>query len=296
MIFISEENDIFFNLAFENILINRYPEDEKILYLWQNDRSVIIGRYQNPWEECSIENIKADKIKLARRKSGGGAVFHDMGNVCFTIIGPRNTFSKEENYSLLVKVLNDLGVHAQISGRNDILADGKKVSGSAFEFTKTRACHHGTMLLNSDLSNIERYLTPNRHKLESHGVKSVSSRVCNLGISAEEFIKKMIEEFDSSAKAERVNKKLLDSDGELKKQFDFFRSDLWCYGNTPKFTNRFETEIDGELFSILLNVEKGVVKEATIYTDSLDTDKVEAVKNKLIGSEYQKLSLEDSSS
>lgn len=296
MIFISEETDIFFNLAFENILINRYPEDEKILYLWQNDKSVIIGRYQNPWQECNVEKMNEDGVKLARRRSGGGAVFHDLGNVCFTIIGPRDTFDKKDNYNLLTQALINLGVKPETSGRNDILVDGKKVSGSAFEITKTRACHHGTMLLNSDIANIEKYLTPSTKKLESHGVKSVSSRVCNLGITAQSFCNEMIKLFDSKCEIQRINKTLLEKDEELKKQFEFFCSDLWRFGNTPKFTHRIEKAIDGDCLTILLDVQKGIVKDVTIYTDSLDTDKVEAVKNSLINCEYQKLSLDDSSS
>lgn len=296
MIFISKETDIFFNLAFENILINRYPEDENILYLWQNDRSVIIGRYQNPWQECNMENINRDGVKLARRKSGGGAVFHDLGNVCFTLIRPRDKFDKAENYLLLTQTLNNLGVKTEISGRNDILAGGRKVSGSAFELTKTRACHHGTMLLNSDLSDIEKYLTPNTEKLASHGVKSVSSRVCNLGIKTEDFCREIMRLFEPDGVPQIIDGSLLETDGELKAQYDFFSSDIWRFGNTPKFTDKYETEIDGSKYTVLLDVRKGIVRDATIYTDSLDTDKVEAVRNKLIGSEYQKLSPEDSSS
>lgn len=291
MIFISKETDIFFNLAFENVLINRYPENEKILYLWQNDKSVIIGRYQNPWAECDVELMNKDGVKLARRRSGGGAVFHDLGNVCFTLIDAEKSFDKNTNYLLLVNVLNNLGVRSEISGRNDILVDGRKISGSAFEITKTRACHHGTMLLNSDIANIEKYLTPSKQKLESHGVKSVSSRVCNLGISAQDFCSEMIKQFDSNCEIQYVEKSLLNTDSELKKQFDFFSSDEWRFGNTPKFTTSIEKQFDGDTYTILLNVQKGIVQDAIIYTDSLNTDKVEAVKKELIGKDYQKLSL-----
>lgn len=296
LIFKSEETDIFFNLAFENILINRYPSDSRILFIWQNSNSVIIGRYQNPWQECNLKAMEEDSVVLARRRSGGGAVYHDLGNVCFTLICSKDEFDKQFNYSTVMDALAELGVHSELSGRNDILVDGRKVSGSAFEVTRDKVCHHGTMLLETDLSKVEKYLTPDRRKLNSHSVGSVSSRVRNLNIKPDDFCNALIRKFNRDKAIIKVDKELLLTDAELKNQYGFFRSEEWRFGNTPKFTNVVHTEKNGEIYTLYLDVNKGIIKSVTVYTDSLDTKAAEEFEKSLVGSEYQKLSLSEASS
>lgn len=296
MIYISQETDIYFNLAFENYLINH--ETGKLLYLWQNSPSVIIGRYQNPYEECNLDAMSQDNVKLSRRYSGGGAVYHDLGNVCFTIIDDKDKFNIQGNFDMVLKALAGLGIKAEISGRNDITVNGLKVSGSAFQHTRNKSCHHGTMLLNSDLHVFDRYLSPSRKKLQSHSVKSVYSRVGNLGISKDLFFSAMENVFSDNSEPVFVNKTILFANEELKSAVDFISSNEWLYGITPKFTDKFTLRKNNQEYEVLVQVEKGIIKNVEIYTDALDLQSVEDIKKDLLGRSFKSYisSSEDSSS
>ena len=197
-IYIATSHDCAANLAGEAYLIKE--DVEHILYLWVNDPCIVIGRFQNPYSECKHERMDEDGVQLVRRKSGGGAVYHDGGNLCFTLIGNKETSTKEENFALILAGLAKLGIKADLSGRNDILSAGKKISGNAFQTTATKFCHHGTLLITSDLSVMANYLTPSSTKLASKAVKSVASRVGNLSevkkdITTQEVEQALIEAF-----------------------------------------------------------------------------------------------------
>lgn len=163
-----------------------------VLFIWRNTKTIIIGKHQNPWKECRVQLLEADNVVLARRKSGGGCVYQDMGNSVFSFLNPIADFSKEDyktmNNSVLIESLTKIGVvGAEPTGRNDICVNGRKVSGSAYKLSLGRrdgsgrkALHHGTMLLDLDLKALEKYLSPNKAKLLSKGVDSVVSRVLNL--------------------------------------------------------------------------------------------------------------------
>lgn len=284
MLYISKETDIFFNLAFENYLINCSTDD--ILYLWQNSPSVIIGRFQNPYEECNLENIEKDHVNLVRRSSGGGAVYHDFGNECFTIIKNKDQFEIKDNFEKIVKALESLNIKASLTGRNDIVVDDKKVSGSAYEITKTRGCHHGTMLLNSNLQIFERYLNPSKRKLESHAVKSVRSRVTNLSITREQFEQAMIHAFDEKQEPIFTTKELLKTNDYLVKEYEHLKSKEWVFGSTPKFTEKITKIINNEEFTICLLVKDGIIKKVDVYTDSLDTHLPEIIKKEYLGVKF----------
>lgn len=179
-IYVAEGTDVHFNLATEAYLMERTEKDSTALFLWQNSPTVVIGRYQNPFLECDLPAMKADSVKLARRFSGGGAVYHDLGNLCFTFISGRKLYDKNWNFNIIIAALKRFGIESRQSGRNDLLANGLKISGNAFQLTVDKACHHGTLLVNCDMTKLPRYLTPDKKKLEAHGVRSVSSRVANL--------------------------------------------------------------------------------------------------------------------
>lgn len=179
-VYFSRSYNPYLNLAIEDHIFKNMRPDEQILYLWRNDNTVVIGRFQNPWVECRVKEIEHDGVFLARRQSGGGAVYHDLGNTNFTFFSPKTQYDKERNIKIIIDSLDRFGIDASMSGRNDILVDGKKVSGSAFKLTASKAFHHGTLLVNTDLDNLEYYLTPDREKLESKGIASIRSRVVNL--------------------------------------------------------------------------------------------------------------------
>lgn len=176
----SETHDPWLNLATEEFIFADMDPSFQTLFLWRNSPTVVIGRHQNAWSECKVDEMEAAGIKLARRHSGGGAVFQDLGNTNFTFLSPANDFDKARNTGIIVRALAELGVSAQPSGRNDITVGARKVSGAAFKQSGDRSFHHGTLLINVDMGALQRYLNPHKAKLQSKGVKSVAARVVNL--------------------------------------------------------------------------------------------------------------------
>ena len=168
------------NLAIEEYLTDTVPEDTLIVYLWQNKHTVVIGRNQNAWAECRTAELERDGGTLARRLSGGGAVYHDMGNLNFTFSLRTEDYDLRRQQSVIVEACRMLGIPAEISGRNDILTNGCKFSGNSFYSHNGCSFHNGTLLLSVDMANLGKYLTPSKVKLESKGVASVRSRVINL--------------------------------------------------------------------------------------------------------------------
>lgn len=173
-------NDPYVNLALEEALLHRVGEGELILYLWQNERTVVIGKNQNPWKECKTALLEEEGGHLARRLSGGGAVYHDLGNLNFTFLMSAADYDLPRQLSVLELACRSLGIPAERSGRNDLLAGGRKFSGNAFYSHAGKAYHHGTLMVDVDLEMVQHYLSPSRAKLAAKGVESVRSRVVNL--------------------------------------------------------------------------------------------------------------------
>jgi len=168
------------NLALEEYLLNHVKEEECILYLWQNEKTVVIGKNQNAWKECKIRELEEDGGKLVRRLSGGGAVFHDHGNLNFTFLVHKDNYDIDKQLDVIVRAVKNLDIHAEKTGRNDITVEGRKFSGNAFYTDGNRSYHHGTILISVDMNNLSKYLNVSRDKLMSKGVESVKSRVVNL--------------------------------------------------------------------------------------------------------------------
>ena len=296
-IFVTTETNIHFNLATEKYLIENYDADSSILFLWKNSPTVVIGRYQNPWEECKLSLMEKDNVVLARRCSGGGAVYHDLGNICFTLIGPTDKANKAKNFEMVLRALSLMGVSASLSGRNDVLVDGRKISGSAFQTTHGRFCHHGTMLVSTNLSKLSDYLTPNQHKLESHGVKSVASRVANLtefipSATTEQFAQCMAKAFDEQCSIETISKEKIELYPEIRTFFETFSSKDWNFGRSPKFTNKLGGRFSGGVVSFYLTVNKGLITEASVASDSLSTSAVKALPQYLLSLKYDASEIE----
>jgi len=199
-IYVSKSNNPYFNLAFEEYLVKNAKTEDQIYYLWQNDNTVVIGRNQNPWKECAWEKLEEDGGKLVRRLSGGGAVFHDLGNLNFTIIRKDEELQIERNIGLITKALDKFAIEAYFTGKNDMVVEGYKISGNAFVEEEGILCHHGTMLIDADLTKLGNYLKASELKLKSKGIDSVVARVKNLKefnseITVEKIIKSFIDEF-----------------------------------------------------------------------------------------------------
>lgn len=156
--FESRSTDPYFNLAFEHYLFRKELRFDHVLFTWRNRNSVVIGRNQNAWQECDLQQMRRSGTPLVRRESGGGAVYHDMGNALFSVIMPRAEFHRDKYLILVQRALANLDISATLNNRHDLLIDGRKVSGSAYKLVNSRAYHHGTMLIETDLRLVSEVL------------------------------------------------------------------------------------------------------------------------------------------
>ncbi len=275
------------NLAIEKVLFDSVEKRELILYLWQNKNTVVIGQNQNPWKECLCEELKKDSGFLARRLSGGGAVFHDLGNLNFTFICHSENYDLNRNLNIIKTACEYANIDAEISGRNDILASGKKFSGNAFYNSLGKSYHHGTILVSADKEKMQKYLTPSREKLASKGVKSVKSRTVNLcELNPEITIEKMAEFLIQSAEkvcgltAEAVS---INDENKVNSLAKIYGSWEYLYGKTIPFSCEVSARFDWGNFDLLLMVEKGKIRSVQFFTDSLDWELSSKVNNYLVG-------------
>ncbi len=177
---ITDNTDPCHNLGLEEYLFDNLENDSCLLYLWRNEKTVVIGRNQNAENECNIPLIREDGARLVRRLTGGGAVYHDLGNLNFSLICPKEDFDDANGNNIILKALISRGIKAEKSGRNDLLLNGRKFSGQAFYHHNGKSLHHGTIMVDVDKDKVSRYLNVSLLKLNDHHVKSVKSRVVNL--------------------------------------------------------------------------------------------------------------------
>jgi len=262
-------------------------------YLWQNERTVVIGRNQNAWRECRVELLESEDGKLARRSSGGGAVFHDLGNLNFTFLLPKENYDLVRQLGVIQKAAAKFGIDTSFTGRNDLVLTetGEKFSGNAFRFSNNVALHHGTILISADFSRLGRYLAPSQMKLESKGVKSVVSRVTNLGLqnpalTVETMKQALMEAFEDEYGAyEPHSWDLIDPDA-LEKKRQTYASWEWKFGSTPAFNVSLENRFDFGCMELLLNVQNGIVASAVCYTDAMDVSLAKRVESMLTDCPY----------
>jgi len=294
---ISNTNDPWFNLAVEEWIFNDMDPSHKILFLWKNGDSVIIGRHQNPWLECNLKRIKEDGVNLVRRQSGGGAVFQDLGNSCFTFLSSKEDYDKKQNFQIVINALKKFNLNAEQIGRNDIVIEGKKISGSAFKEKSDRAFHHGTLMMNIDLSRLENYLTPPPQKLISKGVKSIRARVANLKdfskeISQEALNEALKEEFFKTHNAEQnvqtLDHKSLEENPKIKEYYEMIKSESWTFGETPNFQHNLTKHFSWGSIDLHLNSENGKITKVKIYSDILSTDVIDKLSENLKNTQYKK--------
>lgn len=310
-VLISDTFDPCFNLAtedwiFRDMLTPEELEETKILFLWRNDNTVVIGRFQNPWTECNTQKMEEDKIILARRQSGGGAVFHDLGNTNFTFLSSKTGFDKSVNNSIITKAINSFGLESIASGRNDLIVTtnegDKKISGSAFKETRDRSFHHGTLLINADMTKLGQYLNPNKKKLESKGITSVRARVVNLqdlnpAITHEALSSRIIEEFfayyQTECPIEILDHQFLVTLPELTTHFQKMSDWNWRFGEAPQFNHQMSERFGWGSVEVYLDVHKAVVEKAQIFSDSLHPEMIELLMASLNNVPYTKEAFRD---
>lgn len=282
-IIISGENNPYYNIALEKELFENVGSDERILYLWQNEKTVVVGRNQNPFMECNVEKIISDGGYIARRVSGGGAVYHDLGNLNFTFISSVQDSDIVKQIEVIKAAVLKFGIISEASGRNDILTNGKKFSGHAFYEEDGKSFHHGTLMLDVDTDYLVSILKPSSLKLNSKGIASVKQRVINLkdinkDITVSNMCEALKESFEQTyGKAGSIQRFTLEV--HKPKYYDDFRSEQWIFGESPEYDLIKEEKLAQGNFQFCLNVRDGIISSAKIYTDSISDIEIVRIEN-----------------
>lgn len=277
------------NLALEEYLLHQVKPGQCILYLWQNQRTVVIGRNQHAANECRVQALEADGGQLVRRLSGGGAVYHDLGNLNFTFLTARRDYDVEKQTETILQAVRALGIPAEKNGRNDLTVQGGKFSGHAYYRSGEQCYHHGTLMVSVDLSPLERYLNVSPLKLQAKGVASVRARVVNLqafhpGLTMEELRQALIAAF---AQVYGLPVQALtedDLDGEaLAQGIARFSDPAWTYGDTRPLETSREACFPWGILRLDYSQEEGVLRQVALWSDGLETEFLTQVPEALRG-------------
>lgn len=284
------------NLAVENSLLVDGEADVVTMFLWKNQHTVVYGYNQNPFTECNVEMLLNDGGHVARRRTGGGAVFHDLGNLNFSFVADKRHYDVSRQMMVIKTALRYFGLESEVSGRNDITYDGRKFSGNAFGIYKDRRLHHGTIMIKTDTEKLMRYLKVNPAKLQKHGVKSVASRVINLSevayITSDTIIPYLTRAFEEvyGMKAEVIDFDSLITDKVLKTR-DLYASDDYLFGKWRNFNAKKTSQFAWGLAEIDLTVneEKGIIERISIASDGLEPDLIEETERLLTGASIRQV-------
>lgn len=289
------------NLAMEEYLLRN--TDEEYFLLWRNERSIIVGKNQNTLAEINADYVREHQLPVARRITGGGAVFHDLGNLNYTFIR-RNAADSFRDYALfaapVIETLAQMGVRAELSGRNDLLVDGQKISGNAQCMVGKSVMHHGCLLFDADVSSLSEALRVNPLKIQSKGIASVRSRVTNIAshlpapCTVEEFASRLRETVLRTlpgAEAAELTARQLEAIDRLEREK--FSTWEWNYGFRRPFTHRVEKKFDGGIVDAGLQIEEDRVRSARFYGDYFGKKDVAELEQALIGIPYREDALRE---
>lgn len=297
---VSDSVDPYYNLSLEKLLCENYKAESKdlILYFWVNQESVIIGRNQNPLAECDLYQMTTDGILLARRSTGGGAVYHDKGNLNFSIIGDGD-IERDNWIDLICKALSIDGITAEKSGRNDITINEKKVSGCAFERGQNYYLFHGCIMVNVKRQMLSKYLTPSISKLQKHGIASVSSRTANLvdfypSITVScciERIKTFFSLYYGTSIVD-MDESVLNHASLLKLSKELASED-WLMDDFGEISLEKTIIYENIEYNFLLHINDGLIINCVVETDSLEIDDISQIEQILIGRRLHELKEKD---
>lgn len=281
------------------------PATQQVLFLWRNAETVVIGRAQNPWKECNTRRMAEDNIRLARRSSGGGAVFYDTGNCCLTFMAGKPEYDRGVSTHIILQALQATGLVAEASGRNDLVVNTtegwRKISGSAYRETPDRGFHHGTILINADLSRLADYLNPDAKKLQAKGITSVRARVTHLAelmpdiryeAVCQAITEAFFDHFGARCEPEFISPDALPDLPGFTAQFARQRSWAWNFGQAPDFSHLLDQRFVWGGVEIHFDVERGVISRCQIFSDSLNPAPLEALAQRLQGVTYRPDALE----
>lgn len=288
----SDIHDPYFNLASEEYLLKN--TNDFYVYLWINSPAVIVGNNQNTLMEVNLNETEKRNVKVVRRLTGGGAVYHDINNICYTIISP---YDKEVNNYVkytkpIIEYLNSLGVKAEFSGRNDICVDGKKISGNAEVVYKDRIMHHGTILFDTDLEVLSSVLNQNKIKIQSKGIKSIRARVVNIKTllnnetSCEEFLNGLYDYFKKSYSTYEFTKEDIDEIQKLSNEK--YSTYDWNIGLSPKGANKIDLKFDFGIMNLTFDLIDGIIDNAEIFGDFFSNEKIIEFSKNLNGKRFVK--------
>ncbi|MFO8069056.1 MAG: lipoate--protein ligase [Alkalibacterium sp.] len=304
-----EIHDPRINLAIEYYLLNEVKLDEPILLFYINNNSIIIGRNQNTYEEVNTSYVEENELEVVRRFSGGGAVYHDMGVLCFCFIteDDGDSFRDFKKFTLpVIDALHEMGVEgAELKGRNDLVIDGKKFSGNAMYAKNGRMTAHGTLMFDSQIEAIVKALKPKKHKLESKGIKSIRSRVTNIKpflddsyqfMNAKDFRDQLLLHiYDTDSKENIKEYVLTDEDWEKIEVFAkrYTANWDWNYGKSPEFDMERSERLSVGTVEVKMNVRKGNIEDIRIYGDFFGLGEIEDVENKFKGIPYTRKAIKE---
>ena len=296
-VFQTDVIDPYRNLAAEELLLREVRPDELVLYLWQNDNTIVIGRSQDAYQECGVDEFRAAGGHIARRLSGGGAVFHDLGNLNFTFLVNSADYDLPRQMSVIQKAVGQFGILAEFTGRNDLVAGGRKFSGNAFYSNGKQRYHHGTILIAGDVSRMKAFLTPSKEKLASKGVQSVESRIVNLrdlnpAVTPDSMRTALIRSAEEvyGVSAEEGNWRDLPREAWDEKT-SLYGSDDWILGTKSRYNREFRMRASVGDVTLRLLILQGRIADAEVRTDCMDPDWASGIRQKLVGTNFRKTDL-----
>lgn len=303
-ILISTQYDPFLNRAVEQYLTDHQEEDTVTMYLWKNQQTVVIGYNQNPYSECNVDLLLGEGGHLMRRGTGGGAVYHDLGNINFSFIADKKLYDVKKQLSVIQDALRTYGLQTEISGRNDLTYQGRKFSGNAFAKGQRNNLHHGTILIKTDGAMMQRYLIVDKAKLLKNGVKSVASRVINLSeavpeLTSENIKQPLIQSFEKvyGGKATALDFDTFINNKEVQAIKEQISSHDFVFGHWEQFKTSKKARFPWGGVEIALQVDEAnaIIKDIQIASDCLKPETIQQAEQLLQGASTKSAPQYDSS-